>query len=99
MLKNVKESAINDERLAISEERLATVFLLTTDYTDYTVFFFFSKLLHILHSMATRSYARWPTDCTVSFLTQRRKESRRRFDSSLLLTPKITQTGLVMFIY
>ena len=90
MLKNVKESAINDERLA-------TVFLLTTDYTDYTVFFL--KLLHILHSMATRSYARWPTDCTVSFLTQRRKESRRRFDSSLLLTPKITQTSLVMFIY
>ena len=37
MLKNVKESAINDERLA-------TVFLLTTDYTDYTVFL--KKLLH-----------------------------------------------------
>ena len=53
MLKNVKESAINDERLAISEERLATVFF-TTDYTDYTVFL--KKLLHILHSMATRSF-------------------------------------------
>ena len=31
---------IRDERLAISDERLATVFLLlTTDDTDYTVFF------------------------------------------------------------
>ena len=39
------------------------------------------------------------TDETVSFLTQRRKEARRRFDNSLLLIPKITQTSLVMFIY
>jgi hypothetical protein len=64
MLKNVKESAIDDERLG-------TVFLLTTDYTDYTVL----------------------------YLTQRRKEAQRRFDNSLLLIPKITQTSLVMFIY
>ena len=39
MLKNVKESAISDERLAKNDERLATVFLLTTDYTDYTVLY------------------------------------------------------------
>ena len=35
---------MSDERRAFSDERLATVFLLTTDYTDYIVFF--SMLSH-----------------------------------------------------
>lgn len=33
--------------------------ILTTDGTDFTVF---KATGTILHSMATRSYARWPTD-------------------------------------
>ena len=81
MLKNVKESAINDERLA-------TVFLLTTDYTDYTVFFL--KLLHILHSMATRSYARWPTDENTMLASTMIYFRREISDSFFLLTTDYT---------
>jgi hypothetical protein len=50
---------MSDERRAMRDERLATVLKLTTDYTDYTVF---QSYQHNLHSMATRSFARWPTD-------------------------------------
>ena len=70
--------------------------LLTTDDTDYTVFF--KAIAH--------SFTRWPLAAShdgrrmTRFLAHAKAQrARRRFDNSLLLIHEIAQASLVIFIY